>query len=392
MDMTHSPAPHVSAFEAIKHIDENGQEYWSARELFPLLDYKYWQDFFNVLKEAMTVYGKNGGVASSIFRKVRKDIQRKSGRTYSITDYRLSRHACYLTVLSADGTKAVIAAAKSYFAVTTRLYEIAQSEEDRLRLERRELLREHNKALATQAYQAGVVTNELYISFWNAGYMGLYRETARQIRERKGISTRQDIGDYASSSELAQNIMKASLARDMLITRHVSDPTTATSTHYEAGNHVRTMLRNAGVPTPELLPTPKKSYKQLLQEQVERERLATEEGAGLWAQIQEGAIQDEGVEVQPPIKFGVKITLTPTNGDTEIMIESVSSPVEGMEYTLLSITEPVNTHITIFWQPGAPEDDLKDEAFLALSDYLSEIIAQDEQLKTLYGGQSPLQV
>jgi DNA-damage-inducible protein D len=385
------PDPQVSAFESIKHIGEDEQEYWSARELYPILDYQYWQDFYNVLVEAMTVYRESGNDPASIFRKVPKVSTRKSGRPYTMTDYHLSRHACYLAVLSADGTKPVIAAAKSYFAITTRLYEIAATEEDRLRLERRELLREHNKALATQAYQAGVVTNELYITFWNAGYMGLYRESARQIRARKGISARQDIGDYASSSELAQNIMKASLAHDMMIARRVSDPDTANSTHFEAGNHVRTMLRNAGVPTPELLPTPKKSYKQLLQEQIERERLVEEDTHGLWAQIQEGSLQETGIEPMVPVEFGVKITLTAPDGDPVIQIESISEPVEGAEYSSLSIREPVPTHINIFWFPNSPDGDMRNEAMLALSDYLTEMVNQDEQLKGLFGGQSPLQ-
>ncbi len=391
MSTAQPPAPHGSAFEAIKHIDENGQEYWSARELYSILDYKYWQDFYNVLKEAMIVYRESGGDPSSIFREVPKISTRKTGRPYTTTDFHLSRHACYLAVLSSDGSKPVIALAKSYFAVTTRLYEITPTEEDRLRLEWRELLREHNKALATQALQAGVVTNEQYITFWNSGYMGLYRETARQIRARKGITARQDIGDYASSSELAQNIMKASLARDMMIARQVADPDTAYGTHYEAGNHVRTMLRNAGVPTPELLPTPKKSYKQLLQEQVERERLAEDESHGLWAQIQEGSIQETDTEPMAPVEFGVKITLTEQDGDTEILIESISEPVEGTEYTELRIREPAPTHINIFWLPRAPEGEMRDEAMLALSDYLTEMINQDEQLKTFYGGQPPLQ-
>lgn len=99
--------------------------------------------------------------------------QRKSGRPYTQVDYRLTRHACYLAVLSADGSKTVIELAKNYFAVTTRLYELTTTEEDRLRLERRELLREHNKALAAQAYQAGVVTTEQFSTFWNFGYLGL---------------------------------------------------------------------------------------------------------------------------------------------------------------------------------------------------------------------------
>ena len=77
--------------------------------------------------------------------------------------------------------------------------------------------------------------------------------------------------------------------------RQVADAETANATHYEAGDHVRTMLQNAGVPTPELLATPKKSYEQLLREQLERERLASQDREGLWAQIRDGALQERSV-------------------------------------------------------------------------------------------------
>src|SRR5579883_601146 len=162
--------PTLSEFERLKHADGQEQEYWSARELYPKLDYKHWQDFHRVLQEAMTVYRNSGGSdVDTIFRKVSKDVPRKSGRPYTITDYHLTRHACYLTVLSANGSKPIISLAKSYFAVTTRLHEIAQTQEDQLRLERREVLREQNRTLAFYANQAGVTTTTQYATFWNSG-------------------------------------------------------------------------------------------------------------------------------------------------------------------------------------------------------------------------------
>ena len=201
--------PQITLFEQIKHVDEDGQDFWSARELYPILDYASWRDFFNVLREAMTVYRQSGGEGVDIiFKQTTKDITRRSGRKYTVTDYHLSRHACYLTVLSADGSKSVISLAKSYFAVSTRLHEIAQTEEDALRLERREVLRTQHRGLAWQAQQAGVQNTYQFSRFWNFGYLGLYKKTAKQIRAAKGITDKQDIADYASSSELAHLIIR----------------------------------------------------------------------------------------------------------------------------------------------------------------------------------------
>ena len=192
--------PQITRFEQIKHVMENGQDYWSARELYPILDYAQWRDFYNVLQEAMTVYRQSGGTdVDTIFKQTMKEVSRRSGKKYPVTDYHLSRHACYLTVLSADGSKSVISLAKSYFAVSTRLHEIAQTEEETLRLERREVLRTQQKGLAWQAQQAGVQDSNQFSRFWNFGYLGLYKKTAKQIRAAKGITDRQDIADYASS-------------------------------------------------------------------------------------------------------------------------------------------------------------------------------------------------
>ncbi len=39
-------------FESIKHIDENGSEYWEARELQKVLEYKEWRYFYAVIEKA----------------------------------------------------------------------------------------------------------------------------------------------------------------------------------------------------------------------------------------------------------------------------------------------------------------------------------------------------
>lgn len=385
--------PHIVEFERIKYVGDDGQDFWSARELYPLLDYAQWRDFYNVLQESMTVYRQSGGTdVDVIFRQTTKALTRRSGRKYTVTDYHLSRHACYLSVLSADGSKSVISLAKSYFAVATRLYQIAQTEEDALRLERREILRTQHKGLAWQAQQSGVQTPFQFSRFWNFGYLGLYRKTAQQIRTEKGITNKQDIADYASSSELAHLIIKGSLARDMLIVRNVTDPETANRVHYEAGDRVRTMLIQAGVPTPELLPIPQKNYKQLLQEQIERERIAAENSEGLWGLVQEGAIQVDEPEMGTLLEFGFKISLTEKHDDTEIEIETITEEIEGADCTVLDIPLPVATRIVIYWFPEEPADgDLKQEVMSALSEHLTEMLQRDERLKELYGSAPPLQ-
>lgn len=40
-------------FEEIKHIDDNDNEYWYARELQNALEYKKWQKFINVINNTI---------------------------------------------------------------------------------------------------------------------------------------------------------------------------------------------------------------------------------------------------------------------------------------------------------------------------------------------------
>jgi DNA-damage-inducible protein D len=63
-----SQVPHISPFDAIRHEDENGNEYWSARELYKILGYTEWRNFNSVvIKRAMKACEENGWAVSEHF-------------------------------------------------------------------------------------------------------------------------------------------------------------------------------------------------------------------------------------------------------------------------------------------------------------------------------------
>ena len=92
----------TAIFDDIKHIDEFGVEYWNARELMPLLEYKKWENFHNVIKEAMITCENSGYQVSDCFPDERKSIISGKGRISYIKDYNLNRYACYLIVQNGD--------------------------------------------------------------------------------------------------------------------------------------------------------------------------------------------------------------------------------------------------------------------------------------------------
>lgn len=109
-----------SIFENIKHIDENGIEYWSARELMNALEYKRWDKFNNVIEQAKTTCINSSNQVKDHFSQVGKLVNIGSKTLRKIPDYKLSRYACYLIAQNADSRKKVVAYAQTYFAYQTR--------------------------------------------------------------------------------------------------------------------------------------------------------------------------------------------------------------------------------------------------------------------------------
>lgn len=150
-------------FEELRHVADDGGEYWSARELYPVLEYSAWQKFEPVILKAMTACENSGRAPADHFTRVSKLIEAGKGAERNIEDYRLSRYACYLIVQNSDPSKPVIAAGQTYFAIQTRRQELFDDEafqelsEEGKRLYLRNEMREHNKQLVDAAKQSGVI-------------------------------------------------------------------------------------------------------------------------------------------------------------------------------------------------------------------------------------------
>ena len=133
-------------FESIKHIDENGIEYWYARELQDVFEYTQWRRFENVINKSKISCKKSGFSVIDNFADVGKIVQIGSGAEKEIKDYKLTRYACYIIAQNGDPRKEVIALAQTYFAVQTRKQEITEKEysmltEDEKRFYQRDLTR-----------------------------------------------------------------------------------------------------------------------------------------------------------------------------------------------------------------------------------------------------------
>ena len=255
-----------SIFEGIKHIDEFGNEYWFARELMPVLEYKLWQRFKDVISKAMDTCRGSDYNISNHFIGTDKMVDIGSNTTRKIKDYKLSRYACYLIVQNCDSRKKVIALAQTYFAIQTRKMELIEKDyselsEDEKRFYQRNLTKKGNYSLNQTAKNAGVKN---FDKFHNAGYKGLYNgETADDIAKRKGLRYREDILDNMSSSELIANLFRIDQTNQKLINKNIKGETKACDIHHYVGKKVRKAIADIGGTMPEELPTPNKSLKEL---------------------------------------------------------------------------------------------------------------------------------
>ena len=262
-----------NVFESIKHIDEDGCEYWEARELQKVLGYDSWRNFNKVINSAIMACNGSDVDTNVQFVEVDKLSTNVKGGMRKIIDYHLSRYACYLIVQNSDPRKKVIALGQTYFATQTRKQELLERDynllsEDEKRLYQRNLTKKGNYELNQTAKKAGVKN---FDKFHNYGYKGLYGgETADDIAKRKGLRYREDILDNMCSDELIVNLFRISQTNQKLKNEKIKGENNANKTHYDMGKNIRNFIKKHGGTLPENFETPKRSLKEIEKENINK--------------------------------------------------------------------------------------------------------------------------
>lgn len=246
-------------FKKIKHVKDDGTEYWKARELMQPLGYLEWRKFEGAIIRAMqacknsTISPSEHFVGADNMFKIAEGRQNEAVR--KIDDYHLTRYACYLIAQNGDPRKEEIALAQTYFAVQTRRQEIRDElMEDFARIYMRSDMKEKNKKLNSTAKDAGVTR---YSKFHDSGYMGLYGgEKQSDIHARKRLKPNERILDHMGSEELGANIFRATQTAAKMKRENIIGENKANEAHFSVGKKVRQTIKELGGVMPEKLPTP----------------------------------------------------------------------------------------------------------------------------------------
>lgn len=243
----------LARFEALAH-EEQGVEYWLARELQGVLGYERWENFAAVLQRAREACAGAGQAPDDHFRELTKMVPLGSGALRPIEDVALTRYACYLVAQNGDPRKDAIAFAQTYFAVQTRRQEIIEQrlvESERVRARAR--LAESEKALSQVIYErAG--DGDSFARIRSQGDQALFGGvTTRQMKDRLGVPDARPLADFLPTVTIKAKDFANEITIHNTTERDLRSESEIAAEHVESNKEVRRALERRGI-RPESLP------------------------------------------------------------------------------------------------------------------------------------------
>ena len=244
------------SFENIKHIDENGVEFWYARDLMALLGYDRWENFHKAIERAIDSCKASEIEPADHFRSVTKMVQIGSGAERAVKDYMLTRYACYLIAQNGDPRKEEIAFAQSYFAVQTRKQELI---EERIayieRTEARGKLRESEKRLSQNIYERGV-DDAGFGRIRSRGDQALFGgKSTQEMKKKLGVSDKRPLADFLPTLTIAAKNLATEMTNYNVEEKDLQGESAITSEHVQNNQSVRDTLGSRGIKPEELPPS-----------------------------------------------------------------------------------------------------------------------------------------
>lgn len=234
--------------------EQDGIEYWLARELQELLGYADWRNFVNAINKAKESCETTGEAVSDHFVDVNKMVKIGSGAERKQEDIMLTRYACYLIAQNGDPKKEQIAFAQSYFAIQTRKQELLEERIQLMeRLQAREKLAATETELSKNIYERGV-DNSGFARIRSKGDWAMFGGYNTSDMKRKlGIKENRPLADFLPTITITAKQLATEITNFNVKKNNLKGEGNITSEHVKNNKDVRFLLGKSGI-KPEELP------------------------------------------------------------------------------------------------------------------------------------------